>query len=69
MTRKYTEAQKKSATKWDAENLDRLSVAVPKGDKANIAAHAATMGESTNKFINRAIRETMERDQANKITE
>ena len=64
MTRKYTEAQKKSATKWDAENLDRLSVAVPKGDKANIATHAATMGESTNKFINRAIKETMERDQA-----
>lgn len=69
MTRKYTEAQKRSATKWDAENLDRLSVAVPKGDKANIAAHAATMGESANKFINRAIRETMERDRAKGETE
>ena len=31
--RKYTEAQKKSAQKWDAANLDRVSVAMPKGKK------------------------------------
>lgn len=61
-TRKYTEAQKKSAKKWDAANLDRISIAVPKGKKATIQAHAEVHGESVNSFINRAITETMERD-------
>ena len=54
-TRKYTEAQKKSAKKWDAVNLDRLSIALPKGSREAIKAHAATLGESANAFIKRAI--------------
>ena len=63
--RKYTEAQKKSAKKWDAENLDRMSIAIPKGMKDQIKEHAAQMGDkSANAFINRAISETMERDNA-----
>lgn len=61
-TRKYTEAQKKSAKKWDAANLDRISVALPKGKKDEIKAHAEIKGESMNAFIARAIDETMERD-------
>lgn len=61
-SRKYTEAQKQSAKKWDAANLDRLSVALPRGSKDTIKAHARTMGESVNSFIGRAISETMERD-------
>ena len=60
--RKYTEAQKESAKKWDAANLDRISIAVPKGKKDTIKAHAEAQGESVNGFINRAIDETMERD-------
>lgn len=60
--RKYTEAQKQSAKKWDAANLDRLSIALPAGSKDKIKAHAQTMGESVNAFIGRAITETMERD-------
>ena len=60
--RKYTEAQKKSAQKWDAANLDRVSVAMPKGKKDIIKAHAEANSESVNGFINRAIEETMERD-------
>lgn len=59
---KYTEARKTGNRKWDANNLDRMSIAVPKGSKAEIQAHAADMGESANAFINRAIREAMERD-------
>ncbi len=62
--RKYTEAQKKSAQKWDAANLDRMSIALPKGSRDSIKAHAAARGESVNGFIGRAIRETMERDNA-----
>ena len=61
-SRKYTEAQKQSAKKWDAANLDRLSIALPKGQKDVVQAHAAAHGESVNGFIGRAIVETMERD-------
>ena len=60
--RKYTEAQKKSAQKGDAANLDRVSVAMPKGKKDIIKAHAEAHSESVNGFINRAIDEAIERD-------
>ena len=62
MPRKYTEAQKQSAKKWDSANLDRLSVALPKGTKERIQAHAAAHNESVNGFIGRAINEAMQRD-------
>lgn len=60
--RKYTDAQKRSAKKWDAANLDRVSIAMPKGKKDMIKAHAGTRSESINGFINRAIDEAIERD-------
>lgn len=60
--RKYTDARKENNRKWDAENLDRISIAVPKGKKNTIKAHAEAHSESVNGFINRAISETMERD-------
>lgn len=52
---KYSEAQKKSARKWDAANLDRVSVAMPRGRKDAIRERAAAQGESMNSFINAAI--------------
>ena len=64
MTQKYTEARKEGNRRWDAANLDRLSIALPRGKKDSIKAHAAMMGESVNAFISRAIDETMERDKA-----
>lgn len=63
-SQKYTEARKRGNRKWDAANLDRISIAVPKGHKEAIKAHAEARGESVNGFINRAIEETMERDNA-----
>lgn len=45
-----------------AEKYDRVNLTVPKGDKAVIAEHAAKRGESVNGFIQRAIKETMVRD-------
>ena len=36
-----SEAQKKSAKKWDAANLDRVSIAMPKGMKDTVKAAAA----------------------------
>lgn len=62
MTAAYTENKKNSNRKWDRENLDRMSIAVPKGKKDEIQNHARSRGESANAFINRAIDETMERD-------
>lgn len=48
--------------KWQKENCDRINLTVPKGHKAEIKAHADSQKESVNSFINRAIDETMERD-------
>ena len=62
MAQKYTEARKEGNRKWDAANLDRLSLALPKGSREAIKAHAAALGESVNGFIGRAISEAMERD-------
>lgn len=61
-SKKYTEAQKKSAKKWDAANLDRMSIAMPKGKRDIIKSHAAKIGLSMNTFIIRAIDEAIERD-------
>jgi len=47
---------------WQKENVDRVNLTMSKGRKDAIKAHAATRGESVNGFINRAITETMERD-------
>ena len=50
--------------KWIAEKLDRVNLTMPKGQKDVAKAHAESRGESLNAFINRAILETMERDNA-----
>ena len=61
---KYTEAHKEGNRKWDTANLDRVSVAMPKGKKDIIKAHAEAHSESVNGFINRAIDEAIERDES-----
>ena len=48
--------------RYNAKTYDRINLTVPKGKKDEIKAHAEAQGESTNAFINRAIDETMERD-------
>lgn len=48
--------------KWISEKLDRINLTVAKGKKDIIKAHAAGKGESVNSFINRAIDETIARD-------
>lgn len=66
MADKYTEKKKVSNQRWDSKNLDRVSLALPKGKKDTIKTHAEKMGESVNKFISRAIDETMDRDNQSK---
>ena len=62
--RKYTEAQKKSAKKWDAANLDRISIAAPKGAKDRWKAVAATLDKSLNQFIVEAVNEKIDQESA-----
>ena len=54
----------KSINKYMAKAYDRINLIVAKGDKDTIKAHAESMGESVNGFINRAIAEAMARDKA-----
>ena len=51
--------------RYNAKTYDRIEIVVPKGQKDIIKAHADEYdGGSVNAFIQRAIRETMERDRA-----
>lgn len=57
-------ASTKAQNKYIAKAYDRINLTMTKGKKDEIQAHAALRGESVNAFINRAIAETMERDNA-----
>lgn len=58
-----TKAQQRAVNKYMKENYDEIKVRTEKGKKAKIKAHAESRGESVNSFINRAIDETIERDE------
>lgn len=58
----YSEARKNANKNWDSKNLDRISVALPKGSKEALKAHAESTGETVNAFIKRAIMEVTEMD-------
>ena len=59
-----TKAQQKAVSKYMKENYDVYQIRMKKGQKDVIKAHAESCGESVNGFINRAIDETMQRDNA-----
>lgn len=61
-----SDAQRKARDKWLSEKVDDVKFRVPKGKKAEIQTHASERGESVNAFLNRAVDETMKRDQENK---
>lgn len=54
-----SKAQKMSAKKWDAANLDRVSIAMAKGKKDEVKAAAVAVGESMNQYIIAAIDQRM----------
>ena len=58
----YTEAGKCATIKYQAKMYDKITLMVPKGQRAEIKAHAEKMRESSAEFIRRAIAETIERD-------
>ena len=55
-----------ASRRYNEKAYDRLYVTIPKGKKADIQAHAENQEESTNAFVNRAMAETIERDNTNK---
>ena len=57
-----TDAQKKATAKWNAEKVDRIVFRVVKGQKEIIQCHTESQGESLSSFLNRAVKETIERD-------
>ncbi len=61
--KKVSQAQRRATDKY-LEKFDEVRTRMPKGRKEVIQAHAEARGESVNAFINRAISETMERDNA-----
>lgn len=59
-----SKAQQRAVSKYMKENYDEIKVRMEKGQKDTIKAHAEARGESVNGFVNRAISEAMERDNA-----
>ena len=48
--------------RYIAKAYDRVNLTLPKGRKEEVKAHAEQRGESLNVFIQRAIDETIQRD-------
>ncbi len=64
-----SEARQRANAKYNKKAYDRLEMKVPKGKKAEILSHAEEQGESLNKFLNRAVTETIKRDNQPNTTE
>lgn len=62
-------ASTKAQNKYIAKAYDRVNLTMPKGKKESVQIHAEARGESVNAFINRAIDEAMERDNAQEVAE
>lgn len=60
--RAYSQAQNKATQKYIKENYDEIKIRMPKGKRDTLKIHAQSRNESLNGFINRAIDETVERD-------
>lgn len=59
-----SKAQQKAVQKYVKDKYDRVVLTMPKGKKEVVQAHAALHGLSVNAYINAAIDEKVERDNA-----
>ena len=57
-----TAAEDKAIKKYEHEKIDRVLFRMPKGKKDTLQKHVQKTGESVNSFINRAVDETIKRD-------
>ena len=65
MAEKKRNSQTIAKNKYNAKAYDRVALQVKKGKRDILRAHAEKHNESLNGFINRAIDEAIERDDAN----
>lgn len=63
---KLSKARLAANERYIKNTFDDIKVRVPKGQKETLQAHAESQNESLNGFINRAIGEAVERDNAKK---
>ncbi len=61
--KKISKAQQKAVHKYVKNNYDRIELTVIKGKKDILKKHAKERDGSLNSFINRAIDETIKRDE------
>lgn len=59
-----TKAQQKAVAKYESKVYDKTLIRMPKGKLIITKNHASERGETLNGFINRAITETIQRDNA-----
>jgi hypothetical protein len=59
-----SDAQKKATIQYIKSHYDRITLQLPKGAKAILAAHASGRDRSVNAFISRAIVQAMQDDGA-----
>ena len=60
-----SEKKKLSNKKWDAENLKRLSLAVPNTLYIRMLKHTEKTQETMNGFIKRCLTETLDKEEQN----
>lgn len=63
-----SDAQKRAQKKY-MEKFVEVKVRMTPEKRSAVQAHAASIGQSTTEFINRAINETMERDNTGEALE
>ena len=63
-----TRASQNAVNKYMKKNYDSLRIVTPKGNKAILQEHAKNRDGSLNKFVNRAIKEALERDKNGETT-
>lgn len=56
----YTEARRNANRKWDAQNVERFGVNIPKGMKEIYKAAAAEQDLSLNAWVRQAIEEKLD---------
>ena len=61
---KISKAQQKAVQKYVKNNYDRVVVTFPKGRRDEIKNAAASVGESLNSYIKKAVDQRMGRDNA-----
>ena len=61
-----SKAQIKATTKYEAAKYDKILVRIPKGERAEVQAAADAAGESLNAYIVGAVKQRMERENADK---